>query len=70
VDVRFSLISINSAIRDQLLLQFLRAWMPAASVYVKAPDGHNLEYIALLPDEPRPVPEPLEGVSSLMSIYN
>ena len=30
------------------------AWMPAASVYFDDPDGHSLEYIALLPEAPRP----------------
>lgn len=30
------------------------AWMPAASVYFRDPDGHLLEYIAMLPDAPRP----------------
>ena len=30
------------------------AWMPAASVYFRDPDGHLLEYIAMLADEPRP----------------
>ena len=30
------------------------AWMPAASVFFRDPDGHLLEYIALLPHEPRP----------------
>lgn len=30
------------------------AWMPAAAVYFLDPDGHLLEYIAMLPDEPRP----------------
>lgn len=30
------------------------AWMPAAAVYFRDADGHLLEYIALLPDEPRP----------------
>lgn len=29
-------------------------WMPAASVYFDDPDGHSLEYIAILPDPPRP----------------
>lgn len=29
-------------------------WMPAASVYFRDPDGHLLEYIAMLPHEPRP----------------
>jgi lactoylglutathione lyase len=30
------------------------AWMPAASVYFRDPDGHLLEYIAMLPGVPRP----------------
>ncbi|HEX5214110.1 MAG TPA: VOC family protein [Vicinamibacterales bacterium] len=30
------------------------AWMPAVSVFFRDPDGHLLEYIAMLPDEPRP----------------
>ena len=30
------------------------AWMPAASVYFRDPDGHLLEYIAMLDDQPRP----------------
>lgn len=29
-------------------------WMPAATVYFNDPDGHLLEYIAMLPDSPRP----------------
>ena len=29
-------------------------WMPAASVYFDDPDGHSLEYIALLPHPPQP----------------
>ena len=29
-------------------------WMPAASVYFDDPDGHSLEFIALLPDTARP----------------
>ena len=30
------------------------AWMPAASVYFDDPDGHSLEFIAMLPDPPQP----------------
>ena len=29
-------------------------WMPAASIFFRDPDGHLLEYIAMLPDNPRP----------------
>lgn len=29
-------------------------WMPAASVYFRDPDSHLLEFLAMLPDVPRP----------------
>lgn len=29
-------------------------WMPAVSVYFDDPDGHSLEFIAMLPDDPQP----------------
>jgi lactoylglutathione lyase len=29
-------------------------WMPAAAVYFRDPDGHLLEYLAVLDDAPRP----------------
>jgi lactoylglutathione lyase len=30
------------------------AWMPAVAVYFEDPDGHLLEYLAMLDEEPRP----------------
>jgi len=30
------------------------AWMPAASIYFNDPDGNLLEFIAMLPDPPKP----------------
>ena len=30
------------------------AWMPAASLYFQDPDGNLLEFLAMLPDPPRP----------------
>lgn len=30
------------------------AWMPAVSIYFRDPDGHMLEYIAMLAEDPRP----------------
>ena len=30
------------------------AWMPAAAVYFRDPDGNLLEFIAMLPEPPRP----------------
>jgi len=35
-------------------LPVVLAWVPAAAVYFRDPDGHLLEYIAMLPHEPRP----------------
>jgi lactoylglutathione lyase len=29
-------------------------WMPSAQIYFRDPDGHMLEFICLLPDDPRP----------------
>src|SRR5579864_2325854 len=29
-------------------------WMPAAAIYFRDPDGHLLEYLAMLDEEPRP----------------
>jgi lactoylglutathione lyase len=29
-------------------------WMPAVSIYFTDPDGHSLEFLAMLPDEPKP----------------
>jgi lactoylglutathione lyase len=29
-------------------------WMPAAAVYFRDPDGHQLEYLAMLVERPRP----------------
>jgi lactoylglutathione lyase len=28
------------------------AWMPGAAVYFRDPDGHQLEYLAMLDEEP------------------
>ena len=30
------------------------AWRPAVAVYFRDPDGHSLEYLAMLPGDPRP----------------
>jgi lactoylglutathione lyase len=30
------------------------AWMPAASIYFRDPDGNLLELLSMLPDDPRP----------------
>jgi len=32
----------------------MHSWMPAVSLYFEDPDGHLLEFIAMLPDQPRP----------------
>ncbi|MCM3785266.1 VOC family protein [Neobacillus mesonae] len=33
---------------------YVFGWMPAVSVYAEDPDGHSLEWIAMLPDDPKP----------------
>lgn len=33
---------------------YVFAFMPAVSLYFADPDGHQLEMIAMLPDEPKP----------------
>jgi catechol 2,3-dioxygenase-like lactoylglutathione lyase family enzyme len=35
-------------------LPMVFGWMPALAIYFRDPDGHDLEFIAMLPDEPRP----------------
>jgi lactoylglutathione lyase len=32
-------------------------WMPAASIYFRDPDGHLIEYLAMLDEDPRPTVE-------------
>lgn len=32
----------------------VHSWMPAVSIYFSDPDGHSLEFISMLPDEPKP----------------
>jgi lactoylglutathione lyase len=44
-------LDFNGATSDEAVVL---PWMPAAAVYFRDPDGHLLEYIAMLPDAPRP----------------
>lgn len=39
---------------DGLPHQYVIGWMPAISFYFADPDGHSIEYLAMLEDEPRP----------------
>ena len=41
---------LNDSTQDPMVF----AWMPAVAIYFRDPDGHSLEYIAPLDDEPRP----------------
>lgn len=42
--------NFNDTGEDPLVI----CWMPAVSIYFSDPDGHSLEFLATLPDEPKP----------------
>jgi lactoylglutathione lyase len=44
-------LDFDGAITDQPVVL---AWMPAAAVYFRDPDGNLLEFLTMLPDSPRP----------------
>jgi lactoylglutathione lyase len=44
----------RSSFGDAIEEPDVHPWIPAASVYFDDPDGHSLEYIAVLPDRPVP----------------
>ncbi len=41
----------SGTVRDEAVVL---AWMPAASVYFRDPDGNLIELLSMLPDVPRP----------------
>ncbi|WP_246358933.1 hypothetical protein [Paenibacillus phytorum] len=41
-------------LKDGTYKPFVFGWMPAVSIYFKDPDGHVVEYISMLSNEPRP----------------
>ena len=43
-----------NALRDGTKRPLVFGWMPAVAIYFNDPDGHALEFIAMLPDKPRP----------------
>ncbi len=43
-----------NALRDDTKRALVFGWMPAVAIYFDDPDGHHLEFIAMLPDKPRP----------------
>ena len=47
-------IAVYNFLHDGSSQPMVFAWMPATSIYFRDPDGHELEYIAPLPDAPRP----------------
>ena len=44
----------TSPVRGRMTEPIVHGWMPAAAVFFQDPDGHLLELIAELPDDPRP----------------
>lgn len=47
-------VAVYNFLRDGTSRPMVFAWMPALSIYFRDPDGHELEFIAPLPDAPRP----------------
>ncbi|MFK7787560.1 MAG: VOC family protein [Crocinitomicaceae bacterium] len=46
-------VSSYNFLRDRDFGPMVFAWMPALSIYFNDPDGHVLEYISILPGEPK-----------------
>ena len=44
----------RSFVREETAEPSVIGWMPAAAVYFEDPDGHVLEYLAMLDEPPRP----------------
>jgi lactoylglutathione lyase len=47
-------LSAHNFLADGTERPMVFGWMPALAIYFRDPDGHSLEFIAMLPDEPRP----------------
>lgn len=47
-------LQVHNFMEDGTEHPFVFGWMPAVSIYFSDPDGHSLEFISMLPDEPRP----------------
>jgi lactoylglutathione lyase len=47
-------VPIRNFLNDDSGQLHVHAWTPAVSFYFTDPDGHSLEFIAMLPDEPKP----------------
>jgi catechol 2,3-dioxygenase-like lactoylglutathione lyase family enzyme len=47
-------LACHNFLKDGMERPMVFAWMPAISIYFRDPDGHSLELIAMLPDQPRP----------------
>ncbi|MCA9965486.1 MAG: VOC family protein [Anaerolineales bacterium] len=47
-------LAVHNFLEDDTERPLVFGWMPAIAIYFTDPDGHSLEFIAMLPDEPRP----------------
>lgn len=47
-------LAVRNFLNDGTERPFVFAWMPAVSICFADADGHPLEFIAMLPDEPQP----------------
>ena len=47
-------LSFHNFLNDGTGRSMVFAWMPAISIYFNDPDNHSLEFISMLPGEPKP----------------
>ena len=47
-------IGVRNFLDDGTERPLVFGWMPAIAIYFRDPDGHSLEFIAMLPDAPKP----------------
>ena len=47
-------VGVRNFLNDGTERPLVFGWMPAIAIYFEDPDGHSLEFIAMLPDMPKP----------------
>lgn len=47
-------LQFHNFLKDGIERPMVFGWMPAIAIYFQDPDGHSLEFIAMLPGRPQP----------------